>query len=151
MPTCGKSTIGKELANHLNYTFIDIDEEIEKREGNEIKTIFATQGEEYFRNIEEIITKEICLRNHQIICTGGGVIKRKNNIQSLHYNGLVLFIDRNVELLFSTSSRPLSSSKEAIQKLYEERYDTYVDACDIRIDNNASIEEALNQIKEILL
>ena len=59
----GKTTIGSKLANKLGYYFIDLDQEIEDREGNSISEIFTKKGEKYFRELEKNIIKEIIFRD----------------------------------------------------------------------------------------
>ena len=125
MPTCGKSTIANMLSESLEIPFVDIDSEIVKKEGRAITDIFAEDGEAYFRQVEHEITKELSKKNHQIIATGGGIIKDKRNIDYLKQNGIIIFIDRDLELLQNDNTRPLSSTKEKVMKLYEERYPLY--------------------------
>ena len=150
MPSCGKSSIGKLLADQLGKEFVDSDEEIEKKIGMKIKDFLTIDNEEEFRNIETEVIKELSLKNNLVISTGGGVIKKEINVEYLKYNGKVVFIDRPLELLQATSSRPLSSSKEALAKLYQERYPIYNKSADVVVKNDVAIEEVLNLIIDYL-
>src|SRR5210317_861691 len=73
----GKSSIGKILANKLDYNFIDTDKMIEIKAGKTIKKIFEEDGEEYFRDLEDKITINILERKETIISLGGGTIINK--------------------------------------------------------------------------
>lgn len=150
MPSCGKSTIGKLLSEELNKEFVDSDEEIEKRIGMKIKDFLTLNNEEEFRNIETEVIKELSLKNNLVISTGGGVIKRDKNIEYLKFNGKVFFIDRPKELLQATSSRPLSSTVESLNKLYQQRYPIYLKSCDVVVKNDSLIEDVINLILEYL-
>lgn len=146
MPSAGKSTLAQELAKSLQLPLIDIDAEIEKETNKTIKEIFETEGEEAFRKLESQKIKDICMSNQTIISCGGGVVKSMANIHHLKKMGLLIWVDRDVEKLVSDPSRPLSKDKKAIQQLYEERFSLYQQAADYRINNNTTIEEALNEI-----
>ncbi len=139
MPGSGKSTIGKLLANYLEADFIDTDEEIVKREGKSIPEIFNEVGEVGFRKIETNVIESLSSRQHSVIATGGGAILNENNIQMLRENGIVYFLDRDIENIDATSDRPLSSNREDLMKRYNERYGLYCERCDrhIKIGNNA--------------
>lgn len=150
MPTCGKSTIAKELANILNKPLIDIDSLIEERTQMSIPDIFEKYGEPHFREIEASITKEVSILNGQIIACGGGIIKNEKNIDNLRLNGVIIFIDRDIELLFSDDSRPLSNDIDKLRNLYQERYPLYTKYADYHISNNQTIDEAIKKIKEAL-
>lgn len=153
MPGCGKTTIGKLLAEKLNKSFIDVDSYIEEVENRTIPEIFL-QGESYFRDIETKAVKDVAKGEGQIISTGGGVIKRKENIEALKENGVVIFIDRPVEDIASdvdTENRPLlKDKKEALFTLYKERYDLYLACCDYQILNVEAIDSVLDKILDIL-
>ena len=151
MPSSGKTTLGKILAQELNRELFDLDDEIEKHIGCTIAEFFKTHTEQEFRDIETEITKEISKKNGIIIATGGGCILREENVDALKSNGRLYFLDRDLENLTPTDSRPLATKKEAIKKLYEARYDIYLNTCDIRIDGNLTPkEEALLIAKEFL-
>jgi shikimate kinase len=72
LPGSGKSTVGAAVAARLGRTFLDLDAEIERREGRSISTIFAEKGEPYFRKRERELTEELALTGHMIVASGGG-------------------------------------------------------------------------------
>lgn len=148
MPSCGKSTIGKEIALKLNKEFVDSDTEIEKRIGKKISDFLTKDNEEEFRDLESDVIKELSVRNNLVISTGGGVIKRDENIFSLKLNGKVFFIDRPLELLQITNDRPLSRNFPDLKKLFTERYSKYLNSADFVIINNDDIDKSINQIIE---
>ena len=133
MPSSGKTTVGAILAGGLCREVIDLDDEIEKRIGCTIAEFFKSHTEKEFRDVETEITKEISKKNGVIIATGGGCILRKENVDALKSNGRLYFLDRDLESLTPTDSRPLATKKEAIKKLYNERYHIYINISDVRI------------------
>lgn len=149
MPACGKTTIGGMLAEKMNRDFIDIDKMIETKMKMPIKKIFESYGETYFRNLETEAVKEASRNCGAVIATGGGSILRDENIKALKQNGLVYFIDRDVEKLVPTSSRPTALSKEAILKRFEERYEIYKTTADVIIKNDSTSKETAEKILEV--
>ena len=143
MPMSGKTTLGKMLASAFNKEFIDIDKEIVKKENMSINEIFEVKGEEYFRKIEKEYYKEYAKKNGLIISTGGGIVKNIESIDRLKENGMVIFVDRKIEKMILNNKRPLSKSKEDIIKLYNERYNLYLNHSDKRITNNGSKKRAV--------
>jgi shikimate dehydrogenase len=146
MPSCGKSTVGKKIAELLRRSFYDTDDIIEEREKSSIKTIFEQKGEDYFRRLESDVVTEISKLSGVVISTGGGVVLNENNIRWLKKNGKVFFIDRPLENLITTSSRPLSSNRSDLEKLYKTRYSIYKSCADVILKSDDTYEE----IKEIL-
>ncbi len=151
MPSSGKSTIGKQLANELGMQFVDTDKEIEKLAGKTIPEIFETQGESGFRDIESRVIAEVSAKQNCIIATGGGAILREQNITLLKGNGTIYFIDRPLEKLVTTDDRPLSSNRDDLVKRYNERYDIYCDTADKIVVNDSEIESVIDTIKEDFL
>lgn len=149
MPASGKSTVGNILSNMTCRKFVDTDSLIAKKVGMEIQDIFAKFGEEYFRQVESDIIREISSDTSCIISTGGGSVLREDNVNALRQNGKIFFIDRPISELIPTDSRPLSKDKESIKKLYNKRYSIYTSVCDKKIDANCSAEEVANKIMEI--
>jgi shikimate kinase len=74
LPGSGKTTVGQGVAKATGRTFLDIDLEIERREGKSISQIFGERGEEYFRRKEREITEELAMVGHMIVSPGGGWI-----------------------------------------------------------------------------
>lgn len=148
MPSCGKTTLGKSLAKDLSMDFVDSDELIVKKTGMTIPEIFETKGEKGFREIESEIIAEISLKQNTVIATGGGAVLNRKNIRLLKSNGVVIFIDRPLKMLVTTSDRPLSADKDLLKKRYAERYDIYCESADKKIDGSGSIEENINAVKE---
>ena len=138
MPGCGKSTIGAALAKRLNKTFVDLDEEIEHRTGNNIPDIFAREGEEAFRRYEAETLADIGKRTGQVIACGGGIIKTPANVHALRQNGCVLWVQRPLGKL-ATRGRPLSQGGAALKQLQAERTPLYRDASDAVLDNSTTL------------
>lgn len=149
MPASGKTTIGKLLAKELGRSFVDTDDLIEEKAKTTIKNIFAQCGEEAFRNLETEAVKEVSKNCGIVIATGGGAILREENVKALKQNGLVFFLDRDVEKLIPTDSRPTASDKEAILKRFEERYTIYQSTADLVIENDESAEASAKKILEV--
>lgn len=146
MPGCGKSTIAKKLAEISGRPAVDIDQRIVERIGMPIRDFFAQQGEARFRQIEAEILAEVTLQTGQIIATGGGIVKDWENVRRLRQSGKVYFLDRSLDQLETDPSRPLSSSREALRQLYDQRIDLYRAACDQQIENNGSADETANRL-----
>ncbi len=149
MPSCGKTTVGNVLAEKLNREFLDSDTLIETTQNTTIPEIFKTKGEEYFRNKETEAIFTLSKNNSSVISTGGGVVLNKKNIDLLKENGKLFFLDRPLEMLITTSDRPLSSNRQDLEKRYNERYNLYREYADIVIDASGSIEEVVNQILKV--
>ncbi len=140
MPGSGKSTIGK-LLNIDGFSFIDTDEEIEKRCGCSIKELINSKGEKYFRDLETEVIKDVSSEGCRIISTGGGAVLRKENINALRRNGKIFFINANPDRLFPTDNRPLSDTSEKLKKLYDERINIYKSTADVVVPDSATPEE----------
>ena len=148
MPMSGKSTIGHKLKEAFNKEFIDIDKEIVDKENKTINEIFEIYGEDYFRKLENELYTEYSKKNGLIISTGGGIVKNIDSIYKLKQNGLVVFIDRKIEKMIINNHRPLSKTKEDIERLYKERYELYLNNSDVKINNNGSKKRAVINIVE---
>ena len=147
MPSAGKTTIGKMLEEKLGKEFFDLDDMIIAKAGKSIPEIFQESGEAGFRAIETEVAIEASKMNNKIIATGGGVVKHKVNMDFLRLNGISIFIDRDIDKLISSDpNRPLSSSKQALQQMYKERYPLYQKYAAYIAVNNANIEETVDDI-----
>lgn len=146
MPTAGKTTVSQIFGEYMQRTPVEMDDEIVKILGTSIKECFATKGEAYFRNIETQVARDHREANGEIISCGGGVIKIKETMRNLWQNGIVIWIKRDLSYLYPTDTRPLSSSEDAIKKMYEERLPLYEKYSDVQIENNGTKEETIQKI-----
>jgi shikimate dehydrogenase len=151
MPSSGKSTVGKILAEKLGRDFYDLDDEIEAKIGCTIAEYFEDHSERDFRDIETEVTKEISQKNGIVIATGGGCILRGENVSALRSNGRLYFLDRSLNSLIPTNSRPLASNRLAIENLYRLRYDIYKTLSDVRIDGDLAPELVSELIRKEFL
>ena len=149
MPSSGKTTIGKALAEKLGKTFVDLDEEIVRRAGKSIPDIFAQEGEAAFRRLETEAAAEAAKHTGQVISCGGGIVKTPGNARLLRQNGPVLWICRPLEALTVGGGRPLSSSREALEKMEAERLPLYRAAADGIVENSGSLNQAITAAEEV--
>lgn len=144
MPGCGKSTVGKALAQRLGRRFVDADTVLEELAGKTIPEIFAEDGELAFRRWETETLRHLGKESGLVLATGGGCVTQEENYPLLHQNGRIVFLQRAVEKL-STDGRPLSQSGD-LEKMYEARRESYFRFADQAADNNGDLEETLKQI-----
>ena len=150
MSGCGKTTIGKMLAQKLSMSFYDTDELIEIKHKKTIKDIFAEHGEAFFRELETETAKEASSFENAIISTGGGMILKPENMEYLKKNSLTLYLKRSVESIIETmdaSGRPLLLG--GIEKLYEMekiRTPLYEKYADIIVINEGNPEDIIGKI-----
>ena len=146
MPGCGKTTVGRALAEKLGRTFVDLDEEIVRRAGMSIPEIFAREGEAGFRERESALVREFGERTGLVVSTGGGVVTRRENYIPLKQNGLLLHLRRDPAAL-PTDGRPLSQAT-APEELWRRRAPLYAAFADGEIDNNGTLAGTLEQIEK---
>ena len=150
MSRAGKTTVGALLAARLGREMMDTDQMIVGREQRAITDIFATEGERYFRDAESEMIGVLAPRNGLVIATGGGANVRKENVDTLKKNGVIVFLDRPVEQILPTDDRPLANTAAKVTALYEEGYPVYLAACDVRVVNDKSAEEVTEKILSVL-
>lgn len=150
MPSCGKTTVGRLLSKKLGLEFFDSDDEIVKKVGMSIPEYFEKYGEEAFRDVESDVLKRLALQSGTVISTGGGCIKRYENVRALERCGTIVYIDRPLELLTFGQDRPLSQSKEAVKRLYNERKGLYEAYCDVKVCGAGSAEDVRDKIIDTL-
>ncbi len=134
MPGCGKTTVGRALAELSGRPFVDLDGEIVRRAGRPIPEIFATEGEDAFRSLERQILAETCAKSGQVIATGGGAVLRPGNRAAMRRTGRVYWLLRDLKDL-PTAGRPLSQAG-SLEEMYRTRAPLYGDAADVRVENS---------------
>jgi shikimate kinase len=152
----GKSAVGRLLADELGWSFVDVDEEIEKSQGTSIVQIFDTRGEAEFRQIErEAMRKplrEIECGRPMVLALGGGAFADPDNRKLLHERGVTLWLDCSfpricARLEGQTNHRPLARDPEKFRRLFDERRDSYSQA-EYRIE--ADTDDPAAVVAEIL-
>jgi shikimate kinase len=92
LPGSGKTTVGQAVAAELKRTFLDLDMEIERREGRSISQIFGEKGEGYFRQKESEVTEELTLIGNMIVAPGGGWITNPANVALVRPPGRLVYL-----------------------------------------------------------
>jgi len=148
----GKSSVGKLLANKLEFSIIDIDKEIEKNEKLSIKEIFEKKGENYFREIESkyLLRK----RNSAVVSCGGGIVLNKKNREFLRTNGYTIYLKSSIttleKRLLNENGRPLLSNdnlKETLINIYSKRKTLYTSSANTTIiTDRRSVKEVCELI-----
>ena len=154
----GKSTVGRALADALGWRFVDLDEEVERREGMPISSIFDERGEPAFREIEARLLREhvrlIESGRPHVIALGGGAFVQEENFAVLSNNGVTVWLDCPFELverrLASFTNRPLARDPQKLRALFAERARGYSHA-DYRVhiqgdDPNNAVQEILGML-----
>lgn len=148
----GKSSVGRRLAERLEYTFVDTDEIIEERCGKQVHEIFRDEGEAAFRRMETLLALELGNLTRQVIATGGRLMLDEANAAALSRNGLVFCLWATPEEILSRVAndaiavRPLLAGpapEERIRALYEERRSGY--ACFTPVDTSGKTVAAVVQ------
>jgi len=155
----GKTSVGKRLADILQYDFLDTDDIIEQETGISINEIFSKYGEIWFREYENKISRKLSEVEKTVISTGGGFVLNPDNIENLRKNSIIVNLRTKAETLWNRlktkTDRPLLKVLNPLNKLKElinerERFynnaDYIIDTDDLSVDE--VVEEILNLIKE---
>ena len=134
----GKTTVGRKLAQCLQYDFVDTDKLLEHRTGVTVRHIFDLEGEQGFRDREANILAEISAWHQVVIATGGGIVERQENRRILRSSGTVVYLNADLELLWqrleNCHDRPLISRpnpRQTLAALLLKRAPLYADVADI--------------------
>lgn len=143
----GKSTISRALCNVFAMDVIEMDQVIAEREGMSISEIFEVHGEEYFRNLETGLLRELQSRKGVVISCGGGVPMREENVVEMKKNGKVILLTAKPETILErvrgSHERPLlenNKNVDFISDLMEKRRIKYETAADIIIHTDGKSE-----------
>ncbi len=148
MPGCGKTTVGKALAERLGMGHIDVDDAIMKLYGRSPERIIRRDGETAFRRTEHVAVEWAGKQTHKVISVGGGAVMREDNKYAMKQNGKIIFLNRDIPAL-ATVGRPLSQNGN-LEVLYNARVPLYREWCDIEVDNNGSVEATVDKIVEAI-
>lgn len=155
---CGKSAIGRRLANRLSMPFVDADEEIEKVAGMSISDIFAEYGEAHFRDREAKVIERLLGGGPQVLATGGGAFMNADTRAAIAAKGVSVWLRAELPVLMrrvmKRNTRPLlkTADPEAVMRqLMEARYPVYAAADVIVESRDVPHEVIVGEIIEALL
>lgn len=145
---CGKSTVGRLLAERLGWESIDSDDVAEAEAGKSIAAIFAGDGEPAFRDLEERVVAELCRREHAVVALGGGAVLREATRKRLAAAGPVVWLTAPAETLArriagdrSTAARRPSltglSGLDEVRRVLAEREPIYAECATVSLDAEA--------------
>ena len=148
----GKSTVGQLAADLLNMPFVDLDERIVQREKRSIASIFATEGEEYFRSCETDLLDELKDQPAAVYATGGGIVVREVNRQAMASMGKIVYLSASwltlQERLNDSVDRPLVTTEKKWHELkdlwtYRQKFYSEADIL-VSVDGLTPMEIARN-------
>ena len=154
MPACGKTTIGRMLAEKLpKYTFIDTDSLIEKTQGMSINDIVVKFSEDYFRKLEHDTIRMVASGSMKILSIGGGAFENPDTRATLLKFGKVFYLKSDLDVLYyrisEDTKRPLLQNpnpKQVLENLLKKREENYLKANYVIDTDNKSPEEIVRLI-----
>jgi shikimate kinase len=159
LPGSGKTTLGKQVAEHLQTAFLDLDKEIEKTNFKKVEDIFSEKGEPYFRKLEKAELEKFCVSALGfVMATGGGAPCFENNMEMMKKSGLVIFLDVTAKeissrILKQSLNRPLlkhetpDSMKDRIEFLRSQRISFYRQAHHTVSGNQIGVMEVMDLLR----
>ncbi len=152
----GKSTVGPLLAARLGWRFVDLDHEIERREGQTVAEIFASQGEPRFRALETECTRVLARQTEIVLAPGGGWIATPGNLHSVGPGTLTVWLQVTAEEALARlggerATRPLLSAPDphaAATRLLAQRERLYREA-DVAVPTDGRTASAVAREIEI--
>ena len=154
----GKSTVGRALAQYLQFEFVDSDQEIEARTGADISWIFDVEGETGFRRREEAMIDELSQRTGVVLATGGGAVLSASNRERLKTRGFVIYLTAPIEALVERTvydkKRPIlqqsSDRSEIFRRILVERGPLYASIADHTLDTaNLSQRQIIRRLADV--
>lgn len=155
----GKSAVSARFHEHYGMELLEMDQEIERREGMTIPQIFETRGEEYFRRAETAILRELQGRSGVAVSCGGGAAMRDENVALMRETGKIVLLrakpETVLERVAGDDGRPLLRGRktaEGIRELMEQRSPRYEAAADLAVDTDGkSVDEICREILSRIL
>lgn len=159
---CGKSSVGRMLADRIGWNYADADVELETRAGKSIRQIFAEDGETAFRDLEEEMVALLLERDSLVLAAGGGAVMRDATRNRIESAGPVIWLTASPETLYArihtddtTSGRRPDLTDEGglaeVRKLLSRREPVYRATADIIINTeHKSVEQITDEVHEQL-
>jgi shikimate kinase len=140
---CGKSSVGRRLSGLTGHRFVDVDEMVAQGEGCSISEIFSRRGESHFRDLEQRALQDLVGVCGIVLSTGGGLVLRSENRETLKRIGIVAWLDADPEILFEramrSGRRPLLQTADprgTFDELLSVRRNLYEISADFRLDSS---------------
>lgn len=141
----GKSSVGRAVARRLQRTWIDLDDEIESQSGRSIQDIFATDGEQGFRTLEQAVLEAVSKRAPAVISLGGGAVLRETNRKRIRNSGVSVWLQVDADTVLQRLHRDASTSRrrppltglplrQEIQTLLAKREPLYAEVASYQVD-----------------
>ena len=147
----GKTTVARAVGKRMGWRVEDLDERIEARERRPVATIFAQNGEAYFRATERDVLHELLYERDIVIATGGGTFVDPDNRAVMLSDGAVAWLDlplqHVVERIPTDGRRPLAADRAQMEKLYAWRQQAYREA-HVRLDAARPVDEIVERLLE---
>ncbi len=158
MPSSGKSTLGRKLARALGYRFVDLDRLIVREQKQSISEIFATRGEDYFRDVESRILHDTRPDHRLVLATGGGTPCFFDNMAFIKTNGLSVFLHVSPQelaqriTLHARDDRPLFSGVVELEKELTDRLAsrlTFYEQADLTVSGTIAVAQLLSLLRPL--
>lgn len=151
----GKTSVSRKLARKFGLAAVDMDTYIERREGRKVKEIFAQEGEDAFRDIEQAVLVELSEMDPLLVSCGGGVIGRPENREILKRAGFVVHLrisaDEARSRIGDLSTRPLFNDIEHARDLAESRMPLYDEVADVVVDTaGRGVSAIAYEVRDVL-
>jgi shikimate kinase len=154
LPGCGKTTVGQGVASQLKRAFFDLDQEIERREGADISTIFAEKGEPYFRERERLVTEELAKIGGLIVSPGGGWMTNGDALAILRPRARIVYLKAKPETALkrmgaSRTSRPILVRPDPLgelRRLLVERGSAYERADEVIDTERMTAQQVITKV-----
>ncbi|GAA6513151.1 shikimate kinase [Phocea massiliensis] len=152
---CGKTTVGKALAEALSRPFCDLDDEIARRAGMPIPRIFDALGEDIFRQLEREALGSLPSLEGFVVASGGGAFTFPDNWEAAKEHALVVFLDADFPTCYhrvKDSDRPIvrRSTPLQLEELFRSRYPLYQAHCHRTVDASPLPPQVVSSIRALL-
>jgi shikimate kinase len=154
----GKTTVATKVADRLKMKYVSTDSLIEKREKRTINEIFTDSGEEYFRDVEADVVREVSAGENMVIDAGGGAVLREENMANFKSSGVVICLTADPETIFERTKkykhRPLLNvvdPKRKILELFNKRSPFYAKADHVIDTGKLTMKQAVEEVERIVI
>lgn len=153
---CGKTTIGQAFAKKQGRKYLDLDQLLVQRQGRTIPEIFAQDGEEGFRAIEQETLRSTQEYKGAVISTGGGILTKRENGAICNKLGVLVFLDLPFDLCYQRiqgdTNRPLvmQNTKEQLEELFNRRRTVYLAESGLVLDAAGTVQEIVARLEDAI-